>query len=361
MNLWRVLLVLGAGAFLIAAGGAVRAHRAEQGGFGSRNVARHLQEGASPHATQPDTSHGHGLTGALPYAVGGVDDVVFEDPQRNKDLHVKVFYPQAQGPFPVILFSHGYGGSKDSYRVLTHYWAEHGYVTLQPNHDDAYALRKALLRGWRLRRQMEKTLNDPAAWDQRVGDMVFLLGALSDLHRRVPQLAGKLDLKHVGVGGHSFGAFTAMLVAGATVDVPNGPRHKSYADPRPRAFLLLSPQGSGSRGLTAHSWKEVTRPLMVMTGSRDRGAEGEGPTWREDPFKLSPPGNKYLVFITGANHLTFAGLPTPFGRSKKKIEAVQAASLAFWNAYLKGDAPAKAWLDSGSIHQVCAAAELEHR
>lgn len=295
------------------------------------------------------------------YQVGALDDLVLHDPERNKDLHVRIFYPEAQGPFPVIIFSHGYGGSKDAYSFLTRTWAEHGYVTLQPNHEDAHALRKLWLGGWRLRKSMDKALNDPAAWDGRVRDLAFLMDAMTGLPRRAPQLSGKLDVHRVGIGGHSFGAFTAMLVAGVTVNVPNGPRHKSYADPRPRAFLVLSPQGSGARGLTSYSWDEVTRPMMVMTGSRDRGAEGEGPAWREDPFRLSPPGNKYLVFIDGANHLTFAGLPTPLGRWRRKMAAIQAASLAFWDAYLKEDAPAKAWLASGSLEEVCPAAKLDRK
>lgn len=359
MSTRSVLLVLFTGVFLVTGSG-TKAHPAAQ---------KPDVHGWTTSAGQQDSfgkSSSDGVPGAYPassphYQVRALDDVVLHDPLLNKDLHIKIFYPEGPGPFPVILFSHGYGGSKDSYSFLTRYWAKHGYVTLQPNHEDAHALRKLWLGGRRLRPEMMKTLNDPAAWDHRVGDLVFLLNAFSDLQRRVPELSGKLDTQRVGVGGHSFGAFTAMLIAGVTVDVPAGPRNKSYADSRPRAFLLLSPQGSGSRGLTSRSWEKVTRPMMVMTGSRDRRAEGEGPAWREDPFRLSPAGNKFLVFITGANHLTFAGLPTPMFRSRKMIAAIQTASLAFWDAYLKGDAKAKAWLASRSLPQICPAAKLERR
>jgi predicted dienelactone hydrolase len=49
--------------------------------------------------------------------------------------------PQA-GQFPVIVFSHGAGGSGQNYFPLTHYWATHGYVIIQPTHNDSIALRR---------------------------------------------------------------------------------------------------------------------------------------------------------------------------------------------------------------------------
>jgi predicted dienelactone hydrolase len=361
LNSRPVFFALCAGILLAIAGAMMRMLPAAQ------HLSTHSMTASSRQA-QDGFQGVHSDPVSIPYAqnapryqVGSVDDVVLRDSTRNKDLHFKILYPESQGSFPVIIFSHGYGGSKDAYSFLTRYWAEHGYVTLQPNHADAHELRRFWLGGRRLRKGMEKTLNDPAAWDDRVRDLTFLMDTLSDLERRTPQLAGKLDTQCVGVGGHSFGAFTTMLVAGVTVDVPNGPRDKSYADPRPRAFLALSPQGRGSRGLTAHAWEGAARPLMVMTGSRDRGAEGEGPAWRQDPFRLSPPGNKYLVFVDGASHLTFAGLPIPLGESRKMIAAIQTASLAFWDAYLKHSAQGKAWLASGALHQVCPAAKLDQR
>ena len=42
---------------------------------------------------------------AGPFETDGAADIVLHDAQRNKELHVKVSYPKADGKFPVIVFS----------------------------------------------------------------------------------------------------------------------------------------------------------------------------------------------------------------------------------------------------------------
>src|SRR5439155_902304 len=123
---------------------------------------------------------------------------------------------------------------------------------------------------------------------------------------RFPELRGKMDRNQIGVGGHSYGGFTAMLISGART-FSNPPL--SMADPRVRAALVMSPQGTAqNRGLTPQSWSDVRIPVMYMTGTNDRGAaESETPDWRRQAFEYSPPGDKYFVLIPGANHISFTG------------------------------------------------------
>jgi len=63
------------------------------------------------------------------------------DSARNRKVPVKIYYPEkGQGPFPVIVFSHGLGGSRDGYEYLGRHWASHGYVSVHLQHlgsDDA--------------------------------------------------------------------------------------------------------------------------------------------------------------------------------------------------------------------------------
>src|SRR5206468_10973893 len=99
----------------------------------------------------------------------------------------------------------------------------------------------------------------------RVRDLAFLAAATGAIAGRVPGL--KLDETRLGVGGQSFGAFTAMLLSGATVEVSKKEKAKSFADPIPKAFLLISPPGKGQQGLSDQSWAGLQRPLMVVSGT----------------------------------------------------------------------------------------------
>ncbi len=270
------------------------------------------------------------------------------DAARRRDVAVAVTYPGGEGPFPVLVFSHGDGGSGDDSRLLRRFWATRGYVVLAPSHADAPPAKNA---------------TDPKAWENRARDLVFVLDSLATFAERVPPLAGKLDAARIGAAGHSYGAYTAGLLAGATVDVPKGEKGRSFADPRPKAFLLLSPPGQGIRGWTKGSWSTVARPLMVVTGSQDKGTKGQDPSWRLDAFRLSPPDGKFCLFLRGAGHLSLTGQyaepgASLSGRGKGAPSAeeevaifkdVKAVSVAFWDAYLKDDAAARAFLASDAL------------
>lgn len=148
------------------------------------------------------------------------------------------------------------------------------------------------------------------------------------------------------------GAFTAEVVAGALVDLPGQPG-VSFADPRVKAVLLISPPGPGEFDLTSHSWNHVSPPFLSITGSRDLGVEKQSPEWRQIPFERSRPGDKYQVFIQGADHLSYIAAKTLLRGRATRGESIfgytSSASLAFWDAYLKADPMAKMYLQSGAL------------
>jgi len=189
---------------------------------------------------------------AGPFDTDAAADVVLHDSQRNKDLHVKVTFPKADGKFPVIVFSHGFGGSKDTYASLTAYWAARGYVVIQPTHDDSIAQRKAngeingVMQGFSTLRE---DISDPAAWRNRTRDVSFVIDSLDEIERRVPGTAGKLDRSHIGAGGHSFGALTTELLGG--IDVYSGGSFEARKFGRPAHLRVAGAFGSG----TAAAWR----------------------------------------------------------------------------------------------------------
>ncbi len=291
-------------------------------------------------------------------------DVTLSDSSRHRDIPVRVTYPDGAGPFPVIVFSPMAGASGQTYRSLARFWATHGFVVLAPTHADSPGGRGKEPGLDDLRETAAGAAGDPKNWENRARDVTFVVAATGAIEAAVPEVRGKLDDGRVGVGGHSYGAFTAELLAGATVDLSRSVRAKSFADPLPKAFLLFSPPGAGQQGLTDKSWISVERPVMVVTGSRDRGVKGQDPSWRLDPYQLSPAGGKYAVLIEGAGHLSFTGLTAepgaalPRGKGKDRTTAddevtifkdVKIASLAFWEACLKGDANAMAFLKSDAL------------
>ncbi len=331
-----------------------------------------------------------------PSPVGVIPAATLHDAQRNKDVEVSIEYPTRGGPFPVIVFSHGYGSSDRGYEPLISYWTSNGYVCIRPSHADAGLLRETprepvpMQPSGQSRRRgtpqqqgqvFPMQQNNPMEqiwdrerepqWQNRVADVKLVLDSLDDLQRRFPELLGKMDHGKIGVGGHSYGAFTAMLIGGMRT-FGNPPLQ--LADPRVRAIVAMSPQGAAAnRGTTAQSWADVRIPAMYMTGTNDRGAnESEDANWRKQAFDYSPAGDKYFLLIDGARHSSFSGqigffesAPTSipqtstnpygqqvpaqqqqrgamvFGSDRRIFQVVKITSLAFWDAYLKNDSSAR--------------------
>jgi predicted dienelactone hydrolase len=292
---------------------------------------------------------------AGPFTVFEAADVVLHDSKRNKDLHVRIFYPNGSGKVPVIVFSHGAGGSQSCCDELTRHWASYGYVTIQPTHDDSTVQRRNTgEENIQFPQAVREALKKPALWESRPRDISFVLDALPALAGRVPGLAGKLDSERIGVGGHSMGSYTAEAIAGALIDLP-GHAGSNFADARVKAVLCLSPQGPRQFGLSDHSFDPIALPYIGVTGSLDSLGPVASPAWHKMPFERSQPGDKYHVLIEGANHMSFITARTLAPNRAAQGEAIlgytNSVSLAFWDAYLKGDAKAKAYLQSDALEK----------
>jgi len=313
----------------------------------------------------PEASDGYKLeTG--PLAVNEVAGLVLHDEKRNKDVRVRIFYPVIAGKYPVIIFSHGAGGSDTCCESLTRHWATYGYITLQPIHDDSVVQRHSSGdENARFPQAVREALKNPALWESRPRDISFLLDSLAGLQKRVAGLNGKIDTSRIGVAGHSMGCYTAEAIAGALVDLPDHPG-QNFSDPRAKAILCLSPQGPGQFGLTAHSFSNISLPFMGITGSLDNLGPLANAAWHKIPFERSQPGDKYEVFIQGASHMSFISAETVNSARSSQAAAIlgytNSASLAFWDAYLKDDPAAKNFLQSDALERSShGAAKLSRR
>lgn len=285
-----------------------------------------------------------------PHNVLLVSSVQLKDDSRDKTIDVLVRHPDGEGPFPIVVFSHGALANKDAFGIASEHWASHGYVVVHPNHADA---RGGDSRGqFAQRRAAGGTLGALIGGGRidRVQDITSILDSLDQLEAQAPELKGKLNRDAIAVAGHSFGAYVAQCHGGVKTMVDD--QLTNLSDRRVKCVVPISAQGeSGNFGLTSESWRDAKVPALHITGTRDRSAP-ERPGERMGdfrtkmiPFERSPPGNKYLLVIEGANHVSFGGRLRGLRGVADAPALTKTLSLAFLDAFLKKDADAKAWLD----------------
>jgi predicted dienelactone hydrolase len=254
-------------------------------------------------------------------------------------VKVRVHYPEHDvGPAPVVVFSHGLGGSRMGYAYIGRALATHGYVSIHPSHDDGVALRldevESPSPGVAAVRAIQQAIDDPRNWEKRPRGVSKILDELPRLEELVPRLRHRLDSRRVAIAGHSYGAYTALLCAGARIELEGDVR--DFSEPRARAFIALSPPGNGSRGLGEQSWARIDRPVLCITGTLDAGLQGQPPSWREESFHAMRPPDKMLVVLDGATHFTFSGGRPRRPADPAHLQVVEAAVIAFLDRHLKG-------------------------
>src|SRR5262249_57411923 len=109
------------------------------------------------------------------------------------------------------------------------------------------------------------------------------------------------------------------------------------------ARLSAAPGGACARGGARASGARRGPPMMTMSGTWERGMEGQPAEWRRSAFKHMPAGDKFQVVIEGATHFTFTGTA-----GEQFLRPIEELTTAFWNAYLKDDAKERERLKSGA-------------
>jgi predicted dienelactone hydrolase len=274
-------------------------------------------------------------------------DRTLRDARRGREVPVRVYLPAGSSPAPTIIFSHGVGGSRLIYGRLARAWARGGFAVVLPSHPGSDS---GIFKNLRSpTRAIHAALADTSNWENRPRDVSFVIDALGEFPEG-DALRGRFDLARVGVGGHSFGSWTAAALAGARLTFPGESAPRRLSDPRPRAFLMLSPVNYGGRGASEGAWSSIERPVMAMTGTLDATLSGGSYEERVRPWHDLPAnGKNWLVVIEGAEHLTFSG-----GRPLHPVppdmqRAIEEATLAFWDLELNGDERAKSLLQPGAL------------
>jgi fermentation-respiration switch protein FrsA (DUF1100 family) len=172
----------------------------------------------------------------------------------------------AGGPFPVVLFSHGFGGYPEQSSFLTVHLATWGFVVVAPDH-----------RSRDLHAVLSNAVQDCAC---DVTDLTQALAYVtSSAHTKGSLLDGKLDLGRVASLGHSAGGGAAIAVA---------------ADPAVRTYIGLAP--------VAAAPPPAGKPGLIVQGVADQVVPVAGTTTLYDGLRTP----KRLVLIAGAGHNEFA-------------------------------------------------------
>jgi dienelactone hydrolase len=190
----------------------------------------------------------------------------------------------------VAVISHGAGGSEKGIAYLARALSEDRWLAVAVGHKESgpSVLRKEI-RSNGIRGGLLEMTTDRAAYEARFQDIGAALAWAK------PRCAGRA----AALVGHSMGAATAILEAGA--------KNKLGLSGRDRfdACVAMSPQGPGSI-FPEDAWHAIRKPVLLLTGTRDRALEGPWET-RKLAFDDLPAGCAWLGVVDGAEHMDFGG------------------------------------------------------
>ncbi|MBA4189641.1 MAG: dienelactone hydrolase [Planctomycetaceae bacterium] len=277
-------------------------------------------------------------------------DMTVKDEKRSREVPIRVHFPKEKTAAPVVLFSHGLGGSRENGEYYANHLTARGYIVVMLQHPGSD---ESVWKGAGLGQRMA-AMEKAASGENlllRIGDVSVVLDQLEVWNKEKDHpLNGRLDLKRVGMSGHSFGAVTTQAVSGQVA-----PIGKSTTEPRIKAALAMSPSAPRV-GDPKKAFGEVKIPWMLLTGTKDDSPIGKiDVKSRLLVYPALPPGGKYELVLDKAEHSAFSERGSPLSKEKQNPnhhKAILAVSTAFWDAYLREDIAARKWLDSDEVKKV---------
>lgn len=244
------------------------------------------------------------------------------------------------GRYPLLVFSHGYGGGGLGSVFFTEALAARGWVVACPDHHDQHSavrIRTGQVKNFDrfalLRHAQEITSSGPEdrhRYQYRFDEMKLALDGM--LTSR--QFSHLIDKDRIALGGHSFGGFTALGLSGTVRE-----RH----DPRIKALLLFS-TGAGSYLFREDELAAVRIPSMLFMGEREEDQKRGSRTMAELSARIfrNVPPPKYFLKVKGASHFSFNNsfADTRRGRllsgTAEEFEVISRYSIAFLEKHVAG-------------------------
>jgi predicted dienelactone hydrolase len=229
----------------------------------------------------------------------------------------------SQGPYPLVVFSHGFSLSAAAYSASAEHYASYGFIVLAPDHKEKFDLE------WE---------DESKSAIDRPRDVKETLDYAEELTAPGGEMAGLIDMEHVAVVGHSSGGYTALAMAGAQYDLeaynarcaqlpaddwhsflcaPFVPKEAemaaragldatpeglwpSFGDPRVTAII---PMAGNSYLFDQAGLSKITIPMMAIGGTADTGTPYDWGTKLSYDYAASE--QKALVSFVGAEHMIY--------------------------------------------------------
>ncbi len=234
------------------------------------------------------------------------------------------------GKYPLVIFSHGNGGTRTQNTFWFDYLASHGYVIASPDHTGN--ARFTILDGELIPYQAGERANSGA---DRPRDLSFLLEQMGRWNGGADsRFAGRIDSAAAAATGMSYGAVSAIRAADA--------------DARFRAVLTMAAAPPTHTNLTV--------PMLLMLGAEDNTIGPEGNRRIRENHAIHT-GPAFLLELKNGGHYSFTDMfkinkafGDGIGSGKRRgtdqvveftpmeltYEIINSYSVAFLGAYLKG-------------------------
>ncbi|HEY7547764.1 MAG TPA: prolyl oligopeptidase family serine peptidase [Blastocatellia bacterium] len=255
-------------------------------------------------------------------SLADLDKNFWNDAVRDADVR--------NGRFPLVVFSHGNGGTRTQNTFWCDYLASHGYIVVSADH--TANARVTIINGRVISYQASQRANSAT---DRPKDVSFLLDQMIAWDKGADKrFAGRIDTDRACAAGMSFGSYTAIVVADH--------------DPRFKAVIAMA--------AAPESHTNLTVPSLLMLGEEDMTIRAAGNARIRDNHNAHK-GPAYLLELKRGGHYSFTdmfkinknfgdgvgrgkrrdtGEPIEYTPMEATYKIIDSYSIAFLGYYLKG-------------------------
>lgn len=267
-----------------------------------------------------------GYSGTHEFAIESTQDIWL---RGNRAIEVSMLTPTEPGNYPLIIYLPGLGEHSDNGKLWREAWAKAGYAvfSLQPT-ELAEALKEAGpmmppqddddkpglfsraqprpsngLRNSELH-YLGREYFAQTRLQQRVDDLLWAYAQLKLKTYAGSDWFASADTSKVIVAGYDIGAQTVAAAIGETTDIDLS----AAKDFKPMAAMLFSPSVDMAQGNVATRYKNISLPLLTVTGSEDNDPYGiSSADVRTAIWEYAPKGHKYLLLLNKGGHELLSG------------------------------------------------------